>query len=461
MTTRRGLRAQILAALFLAVVLAFAVLDLVIARIGEHARVAERLHAAEASAALLAEIASAPEFDLARFARNADALVGRGGVIGVEVVSRSGATFVRGRPYEGTTVESRSSDGVLARVYVSLDRGTLGRRQREFLFLYIALTAGGILLLVYATLTFLVVRPIERMRMASERLAGGRLDEPVEERGPRELEELARSFNRMASDLRHDREALVTRLAELEATTRGLREAQEQIVRSEKLASVGRLSAGVAHEIGNPLAAILGLVELVESGDLTPEESREFVARIRGETERIHGILRDLLDFSRQGNEVASDADATCEVVAVAREAATLVRPQRGFRSIEVVVHGDAPTYARCPEARLTQVLLNLLLNAADAIGERGRIDVRIGRLESSVRIEVDDDGPGIAPEVSQTLFEPFVTTKEVGSGTGLGLAVCHTIVERCGGRISAGGHEGRGARFTIELPYAEKSADA
>lgn len=461
MAASRGLRAQLLAALFVAVVSALGVLDLVVGRLGEHARVTERLRAAEASAALLAEVSQSPGFDLPRFDRIADATVGRGGVVGLEIVTGDGRAYARGRPGDGTSVESRTDSGVVARIFVALDRTTIGRRQQEFVFLYIGLTALAILLLVYVALTLLVVRPIERLRLASERLANGQLDRPVDTTGPRELAELGRSFNRMASDLRKDRESLVARLAELEATTRGLRAAQDQIVRTEKLASVGRLSAGVAHEIGNPLAAILGLVELLESGDLSPEESAEFVTRIRVETERIHGILRDLLDFARQGKEAADDVDATCDALAVANEAVALMRPQRGFRNVEIVVHGDGEHRVRCPDARLTQVLLNLLLNASDAMDGKGRIDVRIGVEGDRIVLVVDDDGPGIDPNVSQTLFEPFVTTKEVGKGTGLGLAVCHTIVERCGGRISAGAHEGRGARFTVELPNASRSTDA
>lgn len=461
MAASRGLRAQLLAALFVAVVSALGLLDLVVGRLGEHARVTERLRAVEASAALLSEVAQSPGFDLPRFDRIADATVGRGGVVGLEIVTPDGRVFARGRPGDGTAVHARASSGVVARLFVSLDRTTIGRRQQEFVFLYIGLTALAILLLVYVALTWLVVRPIERLRDASERLANGRLDRPVDERGPRELAELGRSFNRMAADLRKDRESLVARLAELEATTRGLRSAQEQIVRTEKLASVGRLSAGVAHEIGNPLAAILGLVELLESGDLSPDESAEFVTRIRAETERIHGILRDLLDFARQGREADDDADATCDALAVANEAVALMRPQRAFRNVEIAVHGEGELRVRCPDTRLTQVLLNLLLNASDAMDGKGRIDVRIGVEDDRIRLDVDDDGPGIDPNVSQTLFEPFVTTKEVGKGTGLGLAVCHTIVERCGGRIAAGAHGGRGARFTVELPRAPRSTDA
>src|SRR5262249_40112570 len=143
-----------------------------------------------------------------------------------------------------------------------------------------------------------IVRPLEDLTRASERLAEGR-DASVPVRGAAESVRLALAFNDMQSELRSERTALQERLAELERTTAGLRAAQAWVVRREKLAAVGRLAAGVAHEIGNPISAILGLLELVKSGDLPAAEQQEFLRRIEKETQRIHGIIRDLLDFAR------------------------------------------------------------------------------------------------------------------------------------------------------------------
>jgi len=312
------------------------------------------------------------------------------------------------------------------------------------------------------------VRPVEALTRASERLAAGKLDARAPIGGAAEVARLSIAFNAMSDDLRRERAALDQRVAELEKTTRELRAAQSSLVRSEKLASVGRLSAGVAHEIGNPLTAILGLVELLQSGDLEPGEQAEFLKRIRGETERIHRIIRDLLDFARAQPDGPGEAGATADLAVVVDRAVTLVAPQKDLRRI-VIERRVAPELppVRGSEDRWTQILLNLLLNAADAIEGEGTITVVLeGEGESEgeverVRLVVSDSGPGIAKEVLGRLFEPFVTTKPPGSGTGLGLAVCLSLVEGFGGRMSAENVEGGGARFTIAAPRAPRSASA
>jgi signal transduction histidine kinase len=208
-----------------------------------------------------------------------------------------------------------------------------------------------------------------------------------------------------------------------------------------RLASVGRLAAGLVHEIGNPIAAILGFQELLLDGGLDDAEARDFLARMKKETERVHRILRDLLDFAGPAvGEAGARSGEPGDARAAIEDALTLVRPQKAFRgvAIEVDLARDLPRAALTHE-RIVQVALNLLLNAVDVVPrEEGRIAVRAARCgEDRVRIAIEDNGPGIDPSVRDRLFEPFVTTKDVGKGTGLGLAVCRGLVEAAGwGRL-------------------------
>ena len=336
--------------------------------------------------------------------------------------------------------------------------------------LYTGVVAFALLVFAYIAMTRLVVQPIDRLSRAAERVAGGarRLDAP--RAGPRELAELGESLAQMTERLRADEEALRRQLEEIERYAADLKSAQERLIRSERLASVGRLSAGLAHEIGNPIAAILGFQELLIAGGLEPAEERDFLERMRRETERIHKILRDLLDFARPAARGAGpdDADPAGSIPDAIRDVLALVAPQKAFRDIELSteIAPGVPLVSLSHE-RLVQVLLNLLLNAADAAGgEPGareaatpgaRVVVRATPGEgASARVEVEDNGPGIAPQIRGALFEPFATTKEVGKGTGLGLAVCRGLVEAAGGTIGVEDGAARGARFVLQLPAAD-----
>ncbi len=211
-------------------------------------------------------------------------------------------------------------------------------------------------------------------------------------------------------------------------------------MRSERLASVGRLSAGLAHEIGNPIAALIGLEDLLLEGDLAAEP-RDFVSRMRRETERIHRVAA-ICSTSRgprprRGRRTRTNEPT--EVGAVIDDVTALVRPQKPFRGVRIEKELDEALHVALPASRLTQVLLNIVLNAGAAIAatgrDDGRITLRARRAEKGlVSIEVEDNGPGIAVDVRDQVFEPFVTTKSVGEGTGLGLAVCRGLVESANG---------------------------
>jgi two-component system NtrC family sensor kinase len=352
-------------------------------------------------------------------------------------------------------VEAVDSGDEPATESASLRRPGDSVRRSLFLF-YLGLTAATVLLLTYVLLTYFIVRPIDRLRLASERLASGRLRADVPIQGAAEVARLAATFNDMAKQLREDRAALQQRLEELEQTTAELTAAQEHLIRSARLAAVGRLSAGVAHEIGNPLAAIRGLLDLMQMGGLESEEEREFVGRIQRETERIHHTIRDLLDFSRNEPSQEGRVESSADIGEVVSDTVKLIDRQTRFRDIDLVlrVDEDLPRI-RGDHERLRQLLLNLLFNAADALGGEGRIEVRASHGDGIVKLMVEDDGSGIDERILDQVFEPFVTTKAAGQGTGLGLAVCHTIVERLGGAIAAGNRAEGGAMFEVRLPTA------
>ncbi|HEX7603162.1 MAG TPA: HAMP domain-containing sensor histidine kinase, partial [Polyangiaceae bacterium] len=241
---------------------------------------------------------------------------------------------------------------------------------------------------------------------------------------------------------------------------RRLTEARSQLVHSEKMASVGRMAAGGAHEIGNPIAAILGMEELLLDGDVAKEAQEDFLRRMKKETERIHRVLRDLLDFARPERETVSEgATPSASVRAVLDDVVGLLRPQKEFREVEIAIEVDGDPLVRLAPGRLTQVLLNLALNAGDAMAsptgkaKGGRLVLRASRQDRTVRLEVEDTGAGVPAELRDRIFEPFVTTKEVGEGTGLGLAVCRGIIEGAGGTIALDATFAGGARFVVELP--------
>ncbi len=323
--------------------------------------------------------------------------------------------------------------------------------------LYTGVVALSLLVFAHLAMTRLVVQPLDQLSRGARRVAEGARGLDAPRRGARELVELGASLAQMTERLRADEEAMRAKIAEIERYAADLARAQSRLVQSERLASVGRLAAGLAHEIGNPLSAILGFQELLLGGGLSPQDEREFLERMKRETERIHRVLRDMLAFARPVVVArVGEPEAPGSVREAVDDVLALVKPQKTFRDLEIraEIPGDLPRIALAGP-RLVQVLLNLLLNAADAAPrEGGRVTLCAARAPGErVRLTVEDNGPGIAEEIRDRLFEPFATTKEPGKGTGLGLAVCRGLVEAAGGTLSAEDGALGGARFVIELP--------
>lgn len=229
---------------------------------------------------------------------------------------------------------------------------------------------------------------------------------------------------------------------------------ERQLSISERLSSIGLLTAGVAHEINNPLEGIANYLNLLEKSEASPERRARYLEQVRVGFDRIRDIVRDLLAFARPGVE-HGEADLR-QVVERVRK---LVSYTKSFGEVEVVVRGlDAPLTVPGDRGRLEQVLLNLFLNAATAMGGRGVITLEAQRVarghagEPAVRLTVDDEGPGIAAADLSRIFDPFFTTTQ---GNGLGLSISYGIVQAHGGALSASNRPGGGARFVVELPAA------
>lgn len=509
---RAGLRLQLVLALGVLTVLAFVPLYLAVASLTRHTLRTTREEVARALGRAVAgrladDVANGRDDaalrDVARV--SVDDSQGGDGVVAIRVLPAAPRPPIevglpptldalRALPHDGggERVLRASAPGVgpilaidvargSASVQVALRVGDQASRAAPLLRLVAFYTGAFAFVLVvfaYLLLGRLIVRPIGALVTATRRIADSgpastRRLEVAPIAGAAEVVELGRAIARTTGRLVEREEALAAKVAQLEAARSDLLAARDAIVRGERLASVGRLAAGLAHEVGNPIAALLGLEEVVLTGELDPE-TRDLVERMKRETERVHRVMRDLLDFARAEQEPrASEASASASVREVAEEVAALVKPQRAMRDVELAL--DVPRDLRAVRiagSRLQQVLLNLVLNAADAIGDDarrrgiesrgepiGHIVVRAHPLDAAtVRLEVEDDGPGVPDAVRDKLFEPFVTTKDVGKGTGLGLAVCRGLVEGVGGRIDLD-VDHVGARFLVDLPTIDAPA--
>jgi signal transduction histidine kinase len=333
--------------------------------------------------------------------------------------------------------------------------------------------------------------PLVRIARGAESFAAGDYDVRVEEKGAREIVTVAASFNLMADRVQEAVRDQEKHLEALEAANRELRAAQAEMVRVEKLASVGRLSAGIAHEIGNPLSAILGYSSIL----LKEEEDEEKAGHLRyieKETERIQRIIGELLEFARP-REVRVDLAEMNELV---EDTLDLVKPQKDMAGITVKISlaEDLPG-VMVDRYQLQQAVINVVINGAQAMEGNGELyittmtreiaadekdlpkkratdgagadyaamrrgpgePVLLSAGDRVVSVIVEDTGPGIEPHILEKVFDPFYTTKDPGSGTGLGLSITYGIVEAHGGRMHIRNRREGGVRVTIDIPIASQ----
>ena len=299
-----------------------------------------------------------------------------------------------------------------------------------FALLYVLACGGVIALFGWAQLRASLVSPIERLRAGTGRIAEGELGHQLEDENTAELQALVSSLNTMSA---------------------GLKTAQDALIRSERLAGVGRMAAGLAHEVGNPLAAIMATVDLLASpGALSEEQRTLLLATAREELDRIDRIIQSLLGSARSSDGRVEELD----LEAAARAAVVTVQHQPEFQALDVQVSAGAglQTVRMSPD-RLHQVLINLLRNAADA-PEVSRIDLGLSTEEGgTVQLRCMDDGAGFSAIALERAFEPFFTTKEVGAGTGLGLSTCLAVIGQAGGSIELSNIPESGACVQIRWP--------
>jgi C4-dicarboxylate-specific signal transduction histidine kinase len=334
-------------------------------------------------------------------------------------------------------------------------------------------TVGVFLTVGFVLLRARVVEPLENVARAARALAaeGGDVRVPVE--GPREAADLAGAFNEMSEALALRNKSLADAVAELRAANQELRRTQAGLERSERLAAVGRLAAGVAHEVGNPLGAMLAFVEVASRDPGISAASRQHLAKAGDAGERVRRILGRLLDFSRPAPAQRAPFDAA-EVVKECRE---LVSAQRAFARVEIELDVDAATPPALGDAgAAAQIMLNLLLNAAHACAGASAPRIRV-RVEpaalrqregdasagaarprcDAVAVIVSDNGAGIAAEDRTRIFDLFFTTKPPGEGTGLGLATALRQAQDMEGDLELAAEAPAGFRtaFTLRIPAA------
>ena len=327
------------------------------------------------------------------------------------------------------------------------------RRAREFNrdVVRTTLVAG---LLLSALAIFLthraIMRPINQMVAGTKALGSGNLDTRLEMPRLSDFRNLAESFNRMAQ---------------------GLQAKQRQLIEAEKLATLGRFAAGVAHEINNPVAVILGYAKTLLGRQPKESPMRDGLEAIEEEARHCEKIISGLLDFARPGRQPAVSALSPAELVAEVIELSRVLRISPSARiDLDVI---DRPVALELSRARLRQVVLNIVTNALDALGNRPGGQLRIeGRLEAqpfaeetsdpaaarALVLKFIDNGPGIPEEHLARIYEPFFTTK--GDGTGLGLTITYGIVEAHGGQIEVESRQGEGTTFTVRIPAAPEGTD-
>jgi len=335
-----------------------------------------------------------------------------------------------------SVVATRSAQGLYGELERFLNEILLGN-------LIIGLLMFGIAVILARRMT----NPIRQLVLSANKFSRGDLSTPVEVSGSEEINILSSEFERMRQKLL---ESYANLEEKIDQRTEALREAQFQISHQEKMASLGLLAAGVAHEIGNPLTGISSMAQIIKRR-IKDDDIEEYVNTILSNIDRISRIVRELVDFTRPSNYEA----ALVQVNKVIESAVGIARYDKRAKNIELErdLKPGLPALFLV-EDQLLQVFINILINAMDACpNDNARLKIKTYSENGNVHMHFTDNGIGIKPEDQAKIFEPFFTTKKVGKGTGLGLSVSYGIIRNLNGKISVLSKPGQGSTFKIEIP--------
>jgi signal transduction histidine kinase len=326
-------------------------------------------------------------------------------------------------------------------VYWAFQDGTTFEAWRKYLvFSVISALVPNLLLVLLVVRT--ISRPLQRITLAAVQVTEGEYGTEVDLRKSNdEIGLLADSFNEMSRKMAND--------------IKQLQQLNEQLIRTEKLAAMGTLAAGVAHEVNNPLASISSLIQMMQTKNDLDERTVENLKLVQTQIQRITQVTRDMMDFARVRPAAKSPVDANDLI----EKSLRLASFDKSFQKLVINkdLGGDLPRVFADGD-QLQQVFLNLFLNARDALPTGGELFIRTAANDKILQIEIADSGTGIHSEDIKKIFDPFFTTKPAGKGTGLGLAVCYGIITAHGGRIEVSNFDSTGTKFTINLPLNEKA---
>ncbi len=319
----------------------------------------------------------------------------------------------------------------------------------QLLLIYVVLYGLVLVAAGYYLLQRNIIRPAKLLLQATRDVGRGDLNTRLPTAGPTELAQLATAYNEMVTALNMSQAQTRIHIDELEETNQQLQQVRDELIRSEKMSSVGQLAAGLAHELGNPLAALIGYLELLKKR-LTMAD-KDVAERALVEAQRIDYLVRELLNFARPADKNGIEA---VDCIAELRACCQLLAHQGTFGNVQLVDRLPAISVSvRINRQKIHQVFINLLINAVHACSKNGVIELNAGAGNEAVWLQVKDDGCGIAAADLTRIFDPFYTTKAPGEGTGLGLTICHRIVDEAGGHLQVESCPHQGSSFRLVLP--------